>query len=55
MKYRGKLGAFWGGVWGLLFGAGYLQFPVWDRRSGSWANSQLGIVGALESAVVVAV
>ena len=50
MKYWGKLGAFWGGFWGLLFGSAFFWLPgigpvlvagplvVW-------------IVGALESAV----
>ena len=27
MKYWGKLGAFWGGLWGLLFGAAVLFVP----------------------------
>ena len=27
MKYWGKLGAFWGGLWGLLFGAGFFFIP----------------------------
>lgn len=27
MKYWGKLGAFWGGMWGLLFGAAVLFVP----------------------------
>jgi hypothetical protein len=27
MKYWGKLGAFWGGVWGLLFGAAFFAVP----------------------------
>jgi hypothetical protein len=27
MKYWGKLGAFWGGLWGLLFGAAFLFVP----------------------------
>ena len=52
MKYWGKMGAFWGGFWGLLFGSAFFWMPgigpvlvagplvVW-------------IVGALESAVVM--
>jgi len=28
MKYWGKLGAFWGGVWGLLFGAAFFWVPA---------------------------
>jgi len=27
MKYWGKQGAFWGGFWGLLFGAGFFWVP----------------------------
>ena len=52
MKYWGKLGAFWGGFWGLLFGAGFFWIPGLGQvlAAGpivSW------IVGALEGAVVV--
>src|SRR5579871_1284810 len=28
MKYLGKLGAFWGGFWGLLFGAAFFWVPA---------------------------
>jgi len=27
MKYLGKVGAFWGGFWGLLFGSGLFLIP----------------------------
>src|SRR6202451_2478474 len=27
MKYWGKLGAFWGGFWGLLFGSAFFVIP----------------------------
>ena len=27
MKHWGKLGAFWGGLWGILFGAGFFLIP----------------------------
>ena len=27
MKYWGKLGTFWGGLWGLLFGAAFFAIP----------------------------
>lgn len=27
MKYWGKMGAFWGGIWGLLFGAAFFAVP----------------------------
>ena len=52
MKVWGKLGAFWGGFWGLLFGSAMFFIPgigplvVFGPLVG-W------IVGALESAVVV--
>jgi hypothetical protein len=52
MKYWGKLGAFWGGIWGMLFGAAAFTIP------GVGAVLVAGplvawIVGALESAVVM--
>ena len=52
MKYWGKLGAFWGGLWGLLFGAAFFWVPgigplVVGGPLVSW------IVGGLESAAVV--
>src|SRR3989475_6685929 len=52
MKFWGKLGAFWGGFWGLLFGSAFFFIPgigpvlVFGPLVG-W------IVGALEGAVVV--
>lgn len=52
MKSWGKLGAFWGGIWGFLFGAAFFFVPgVGPIAVGGplvgW------IVGALEGAVVV--
>ena len=52
MKYWGKIGAFWGGFWGLLFGSAVFAIP------GLGAVLVAGplvawIVGALEGAVVV--
>ena len=52
MKHWGKLGAFWGGLWGLLFGAAFFWVPgVGPVLIGgplvAW------IVAALEGAVVV--
>ena len=52
MKYWGKLGAFWGGFWGLLFGSGFFLIPgigplLVAGPLVSW------IVGALEGAGVV--
>ena len=52
VKYWGKLGAFWGGLWGLLFGAAFLFIPgvgpvVAAGSIVAW------IISALEGAVVV--
>ena len=52
MKVWGKTGAFWGGFWGLLFGAGFFWIPGLGPilAAGpvvSW------LVGALEGAAVV--
>jgi len=52
MKYWGKLGAFWGGIWGLLFGAAFFAIPgIGPILVGgplvTW------IIGALEGAAVV--
>ena len=52
MKAWGKMGAFWGGVWGLLLGSGFFWVPGLGPLMAagplvSW------IVGALEGAVVV--
>ena len=52
MKVWGKLGAFWGGIWGLLFGSALFFIPgigplIVLGPLVSW------IIGALEGAVVV--
>ena len=52
MKYWGKLGAFWGGIWGLLLGAAFFAIPgvgpvLVAGPLVTW------IVGALEGAIVV--
>jgi hypothetical protein len=52
MKYWGKLGAFWGGLWGFLVGAAFFWVPgigplVVGGPLVSW------IVGALEGAAIV--
>jgi uncharacterized membrane protein len=52
IKHWGKSGAFWGGVWGLLFGAAFFAIPgigpvLVAGPLVAW------IVGALEGAVVV--
>ena len=33
MKYWGKLGAFWGGLWGFLFGTAFFFVPGIGRSS----------------------
>ena len=52
MKYWGKLGALWGGFWGLLFGAAFFWVPGVGPLlvAGPLVTS---IVAALENAVVV--
>jgi hypothetical protein len=52
MKYWGKFGAFWGGLWGLLFGAAVLFIPgvgpvVAAGSVVTW------VIAALEGALVV--
>jgi hypothetical protein len=51
MKYWGKLGAFWGGFWGLLFGSAFFWVPGIGPLlvAGPLVAS---IVGALEGAVM---
>lgn len=52
MKYWGKLGAFWGGFWGLLFGSAFFLVPgVGPLLVGG--PLALWIVGALEQAVIM--
>ena len=51
MAYWGKLGAFWGGFWGLLFGSAFFWVPGVGQLL--VAGPLVGwIVGALEGAVV---
>jgi hypothetical protein len=52
MKYWGTMGAFWGGLWGLLIGAAFFWVPgvgplLVAGPAAAW------ILGALEGAVVV--
>ena len=52
VKHWGKMGAFWGGIWGMLVGAAFFVIPgvgpvIVAGSLVAW------IVGALESAVVV--
>jgi hypothetical protein len=51
MKVWGGLGAFWGGIWGLLFGAGFFLIPGIGpvMVAGPFLAA---LIGALESAVV---
>jgi uncharacterized membrane protein len=52
MKYWGKMGAFWGGFWGLLVGSAFFVIPGLGPLL--MAGPIVGwIVGALEGAVVV--
>ena len=52
MKYWGKMGVFWGGMWGLLFGSAFFMVPGFGPLL--VAGPLVGwIVGALESAMVV--
>jgi uncharacterized membrane protein len=52
MKNWGKTGAFWGGIWGLLFGSAFFLVPGIGPLL--MAGPVVGwIVGALEGAIVV--
>jgi uncharacterized membrane protein len=52
MKYWGTIGAFWGGIWGLLFGSAFFLIPgVGPLLLAGPLVSY--IVGALEGAVIV--
>jgi hypothetical protein len=52
MKSWGGMGAFWGGIWGLLFGAGFFLIPGIGPVlvAGPFLAA---LIGALESAVLV--
>ena len=52
MKYWGKVGAFWGGFWGLLFGSAFFLIPGLGPILAA-GPVVAWIVGAFESAVVV--
>ena len=52
MKYWGKMGAFWGGFWGLLFGSAFFWVPGVGQILVA-GPLVAWIVGALEGAVVV--
>jgi len=52
MKYWGKLGAFWGGLWGLLFGSAFFWVPGLGPLLVAGPLTA-AIVGGLEGAAVV--
>ena len=52
MKYWGKAGAFWGGIWGLLLGSAFFAIPGIGPVLAA-GPVVAWIVGALEGAVVV--
>ena len=52
MKYWGKMGAFWGGFWGLLFGSAFFWVPGIGQILVA-GPLVAWIVGALEGAVIV--
>ncbi len=52
MKYWGKLGAFWGGFWGILFGSAFFWLPGIGTVLVA-GPLVVWIVGALESAAVM--
>ena len=52
MLYWGKLGAFWGGFWGLLFGSAFFWVPGVGQLLVA-GPLVVWIVGALEEAAVV--
>lgn len=52
VKHWGKLGAFWGGLWGLLMGAAFLLVPGIGPLMVA-GPVVVWIIGALEGAVVV--
>ena len=51
MKFWGKLGAFWGGLWGLLFGSAFFVIPGFGQLVVLGPLAMM-IMGALEGAVV---
>ena len=52
MKYWGKQGAFWGGIWGLLFGSAFFWVPALGPLLVA-GPLVVWIVGAMEGAAVV--
>lgn len=52
VKFWGKLGAFWGGLWGILFGSAFFMIPGMGQIV-AFGPVVGWILSALESAVVV--
>lgn len=52
MKAWGGTGAFWGGLWGLLFGGAFFWVPGFGPLAAAGAVANL-LAGALEGAVLV--
>ncbi len=52
VKYWGKLGAFWGGLWGLLFGAAFFWVPGVGLVAFAGPIVAM-IISALENALIV--
>ena len=52
MQYWGKLGAFWGGIWGVFFGAAFFWVPGIGQMLVA-GPLVAAIVGGLEGAVVL--
>jgi hypothetical protein len=51
MKFWGRLGAFWGGLWGMLFGSAFFVIPGFGQLVVLGPLAMM-IVGALEGAAV---
>jgi uncharacterized membrane protein len=52
MKYWGKMGAFWGGIWGVFFGAAFFWVPGVGQVLAA-GPLVAAIVGALEGAAAL--
>ena len=52
VRHWGKLGAFWGGIWGLLFGSAFFMIPGFGSILVAGPLVAM-LVGALEGSVVV--
>ncbi|MFN3750643.1 MAG: hypothetical protein ACK4SR_04680 [Thiobacillus sp.] len=52
MKAWGGIGAFWGGLWGMLFGGAFFWVPGFGPLAAAGAVANL-LAGALEGAVLV--